>query len=103
MKINKRKLPIKYTLDVYSEVPGYPSEQDLEYMTVAALEERGLLGVEFSIVQIWDSFKHCLGTIENLRGFMDKTFEPAHNRDSAISGAKPTPSSYIVHDHAWSK
>jgi hypothetical protein len=105
MKINRKKLPVKYALDVYTEAPGFPTDQDFEYITVAALEERGLLGSEFSADQVWDAFKYYMGTIDNLRDFLDRTFDPEDERDrllSTINGTKPSTTSYQVHDHAWS-
>jgi len=42
MKINRRKLPVKYSLEIYQDLSGYPTHQDLEYILLCSIEERGL-------------------------------------------------------------
>ena len=103
--INRKKLPVKYALEIYSELPGYPTHSDLEYILITALQERDLLGLDFTADQLWDAFKHCLPTIADLRKFLDETFDPGDERDRLLmisQGTKPTPTTYKLHDHAWS-
>ena len=105
MRINRNKLPMKYALEIYQEIPGYPSHTDLEYILISTLQDKDLLGKEFTADQVWDSFKHCLGTIKDLQGFLDYAFQPDDERDRhlmASQGTKPTSNTYQLHDHAWS-
>jgi len=71
MRIDINKLPIKYALELYQELPSYPSPEDLEYMLVSALQEKDLLGVEFTAEQVWDYMKSAVPSLNELISFLD--------------------------------
>jgi hypothetical protein len=71
MKINPNKLEVKYALELYKEVPGFPSHRDITYVMIRALEDKGLLEKEFNAGDIWSHMKMCFGTGKELHGFLD--------------------------------
>lgn len=48
MRINKNNLPVKYALEVYKMVEGYPSTIDLLYEIVSILQDRDKLMEPFT-------------------------------------------------------
>lgn len=100
MKINRQKLPVKYALDVYSETPGFPSQTDLEYMLVSTLLEQNRIEAEFTAEHVWDYYKHCVGTISDLRAFLEQLFVDGAV-DCSVQGHKSSSNSYIITGHAW--
>ena len=102
MKIDRKKLPVKYALEIYTEVPGFPTREDLEYLLITSLEERDLLESEFTAEHVWESYKYCLGTIKELRDFLDSLFQPdVPVADGQVEGFKASSNSYLVKKHAW--
>jgi hypothetical protein len=77
MKINQSKLPIKYLLGVYQEMPGYPTYDDLCYALVSALDDLNRLSKDFLPEQVWSGMKYHFSTIEELRTFLDKLVNPS--------------------------
>ena len=99
MKINRTKLPMKYALEIYQEIPGYPSHQDLEYILVDSLHERDLLGKDFTAEQAWEGLKHAVGTMPDLKGFLDGLC--AGKADNTILATKTSANSYQITGHQW--
>lgn len=91
MRIDINKLPIKYALELYQELPSYPSPEDLEYLLVTALQEKDLLGVEFTAEQVWDYMKSAVATMKELRAFLD----------SLACCDKVDEDSYLLSTHPW--
>lgn len=82
MKINPNKLPIKYLLNVYQEIPGYPTHDDLCYALVSTLDENGRLSKEFLPEQVWNGMKYHVGSMTELTDFLDNLSKP--NTDTFI-------------------
>ena len=104
MRINEKKLPIKYLLEVYQELPGFPSHGDLEYCLIRYLEGANCLEKPFKVDQLWSVFKNYVGTINDLRGFLDylsNPDEPADRSSFKIQLKKTTDNLYIVESHVW--
>ena len=76
MNINQSKLPIKYLLNVYQEIPGYPTSDDLCYALVSTLDDTSRLSKDFLPEHAWVGMKHHFTTIEELRTFLDKLVNP---------------------------
>jgi hypothetical protein len=60
LKINRNKLPVKYNLEIYQEMPGFGCHQDLEYMLVSTLENRNMLEKDFNPSNVWQGLKSAL-------------------------------------------
>ena len=104
MRINTKKLPVKYYLDIYQEVPGYPSHSDLQYVLLRTLQDRDLLEKDFTAENVWPGMKNCLGTIEDLRGFLEYLFHPDDPSDIKsfyLKGNKTSANSYCLESHEW--
>ena len=52
LAIDRKKLPIKYALEVYKMVDGYPSSIDILYELVGILEDRASLYEEFTCISV---------------------------------------------------
>lgn len=76
MKINQSKLPIKYLLNVYQEMPGYPTYDDLCYALVSTLDDTTRLSKDFLPEQVWVGMKYHFTTIEELKEFLNKLSNP---------------------------
>jgi hypothetical protein len=76
MLINTNKLPIKYLLNIYQELPNYPTHIDLCYALVFVLEEVNRLSKDFTAKQIWGGMKHHFTNIEDLVVFLDELTNP---------------------------
>jgi hypothetical protein len=103
-RVNEKKLPIKYLLEVYQELPGFPTHSDLEYYLVRYLEERDHLDKPFKPEQLWFGFKNYLGTIEDLRGFLEYLSNPDDPTDRSnfnVQLKKTLDSLYIMESHSW--
>ena len=70
MRIDYNKLPVKYALEVYQELPGYPTAQDKKYILLRVLEEANLLETPFSSKDVWKGMKNCIPTLESLEEFL---------------------------------
>jgi len=102
MKINRNKLPMKYSLEIYQEIPGYPSHQDLEYILVSTLQETDMLGKDFTAEQVWYGMKHAVGVLPDLIGFLDYSFDTTNKHDTGtLIGAKTSANSYRLDGHQW--
>jgi hypothetical protein len=71
MRINQNKLEIKYALELYRELPGFPSQMDIIYVMIRSLEDQDLLDKEFSPDNMWSAMRTCLGTITEIREFLE--------------------------------
>ena len=75
MRINQNKLEVKYALEIYNEVPGFPSHTDRVYVMIRALEEGDEDGTwldrEFVAENNWGQMKSCIGTLKEFRDFLD--------------------------------
>lgn len=104
MRINTKKLPIKYYLDIYQEVPGYPNHSDLQYVLLRTLQDRELLEKDFTAENVWPGMKNCLGTIDDLRGFLNYLFQPddlTEKKGFYLKGRKSSENSYRLESHEW--
>ncbi len=102
MRMNRNKLPMKYALEIYQELPGYPSHQDLEYVLVTTLQDKDLLGKPFTAEQIWDGMKPVQGSMATLIGFLDNLCQPDNPADEfQVKGSKPSSNSYLINMHPW--
>jgi len=72
MKINPSRLEVKYALDLFQEMPDYPTERDVLYLIIRTLEENDLLEKEFTPDNLWMGLKNCLGTITEIRNQLEK-------------------------------
>jgi len=104
MRINSKKLPIKYYLDIYQEVPGYPNHSDLQYVLLRTLQDREILEKDFTAEQVWSGMKNCMGTLEDLRSFLNKLFQPTDTEEKRgfyVKGFKSSENSYRLESHEW--
>jgi hypothetical protein len=104
MIINRRKLPVKYALEVYQELPGYPSHQDLEYILVWICQEKNLLEKKFTPDNLWSGMRNHLGTLEDLRSFLDylaNPDDPTVAKDFKVKIEKLAENSYKLITHDW--
>ena len=99
MRINRNKLPVKYALEIYQELPGYPSTQDLEYILMTTLEEKELLEKDFTAERVWPIMKQHLGIIQDARDFLEELADESDSRDVKIT--KTSLNSYRVTSHSW--
>ena len=102
MKINRRNLPVKYALEVYTQLPGYPSQNDLEFVLLQTLQDKSLLEKTFTAENVWSGMKNHIGTIDELRKLLDTIFV-SDNTDGAsvIYGSKTSANSYQITSHNW--
>ena len=75
MTINQNKLEVKYALDIYSEIPGFPTHTDRIYVMIRSLEEGDEEGTwldrEFRAENIWGPMRSCIATLKDFRVFLD--------------------------------
>lgn len=76
MKIDNNKLETKYALDIYRETDDFPTNKDLTYILIRFLDDNDLLDKSFTAENLWSSMKTCLGTIDDLRMFLDSLSKP---------------------------
>lgn len=107
MKINQSKLPVKYALNVYKEMPSFPSHEDLTYMLLSNLSDREEIENSFTPSQVWQYMKDGVGTIKDLQGFLDYVSDSADcpgaflQKLEMTKGKKPE-WQYKVLDNPWS-
>jgi hypothetical protein len=107
MKINQNKLPVKYALNVYKEMQGFPSHMDLVYMLLSNLSDREEIENPFTPSQVWSYMKDGVGTINELHGFLDYVSDSADcpgaflQKLEMTKGKKPE-WQYKVLDNPWS-
>jgi hypothetical protein len=106
MRINQEKLPVKYALNVYKEMPEFPSHMDLVYMLISNLTDREEIEKPFTPSQVWSYMKDGVGTIAELQGFLDYVSDPEDcpgaflNKLGMTSSRKPE-MQYQVLDNPW--
>jgi hypothetical protein len=71
MRINQNNLEVKYALELYMEVPGFPSQRDILYVMIRSLEDQNLIDKEFNPDNMWGALRTCFGTITEIREFLD--------------------------------
>ena len=101
MKINRNRLPVKYALEIYQDLDGYPSHQDLEYLLVSTLEDTNLLESDFTADKIWSGLKMTLGTQKDLIVFLDYLSEEKSIAEFNVSLKKTSANSYRLDGHNW--
>lgn len=69
MKIDKRLLPLKYSLEVYKMVESYPSTMDLLFEVVQILEARSKLESTFKPSEMLREVSVRLGDTDLAEGF----------------------------------
>ena len=57
MRIDRKKLKLKWALDLYQELEGFPTREDCLYLLVKTLEENEMLDKEFNIHNVWGGMK----------------------------------------------
>ena len=95
---------MKYNLEIYQEMPGFGCHQDLEYMLVNTLENRGMLEKDFNPSNVWQGMKSALGTVEDLRGFLEYLAQPDDPKDKLdfkVSLTKKGHDKYRLETHKW--
>lgn len=107
MKINQEKLPVKYALNVYREMSGFPSHMDLVYMLLSNLSDREEIEKVFTPSQVWNYMKDGVGTISELQGFLDYVSDPtdcpsAFLKKIELTQGKKPEWTYQVIDNPWS-
>jgi hypothetical protein len=101
MKINRKKLPIKYALEVFPNTTSYPSQQDLEYVTLWILQEKNMLEKPFTAENLWSGMKNHLGTMEDLRFFLTSIANPINHKDVSIILEQVSAGTYRLKSHVW--
>jgi hypothetical protein len=101
MRINPKKLPIKYFLDIYQEIPSYPNNDDLQYILLRTLQDKNLLGKSFTAENVWIGMRNALGTIQDLRNFLDLIFLSGDQTKFYLKGKKTSENSYQLESHEW--
>jgi hypothetical protein len=71
MRINQNKLEVKYALELYKEISGFPLQLDIVYVMIRSLEDQDLIDKEFNADNMWGALRTCLGTITDIREFLD--------------------------------
>jgi hypothetical protein len=71
MRINPNKLEVKYALELYHEIPGFPTQTDALYVMIRSLEDLNLIDKEFNADNMWSALRTCFGTITEIREFLD--------------------------------
>jgi hypothetical protein len=71
MRINQNNLEIKYALELYKELPGFPTQKDLLYVLVSCLEEKDLIDKEFNADNVWSSLRTCYSNITDIRTYIN--------------------------------
>jgi hypothetical protein len=84
MRINPNKLEVKYALDIYKEIPGFPSHRDLTYILIRTLEDIHMLEQEFVAENIWVGMKTCMGTLADCRGFLEQVSSSENNTEEVL-------------------
>jgi len=75
MKINPNRVEVKYALELYTEIPGFPSHTDILYVLIKSLEYHDLLEKDFSIDSIWSSLRNCISSPSKAKLVLDKFCE----------------------------
>jgi hypothetical protein len=101
LKINRKKLPVKYALEIYQDLSGYPTHADLEYILVCALEDQGILDKDFTAESVWKRMKSALGTVKDLTKFLDYLSEEKEIADFNVNLNKTSANSYKLTSHRW--
>ena len=55
------RLPVKYALGVYKEMPGFPTHEDLAFMLISNLEGKNKLEQPFVPSEVWPYMKDAIG------------------------------------------
>ena len=85
-------------------MPNFGSHQDLEYMLVNTLENRGMLEKVFNPSNVWQGMRSALGTSEDLRAFLDYLAQPDDPKDKIdfkVSLLKKGHDKYQLESHKW--
>ena len=107
MKINPSNLPVKYALNVYREMKEFPTHTDLAFMLLSSLSDRDEIDQIFTSSYVWPYMKDGVGTIQELKGFLDYVSDPTDcpiaflQRLDIIPGKNPE-QTYKVIDNPWS-
>jgi len=106
MKINPRKLPVKYALNVYKELSTFPSHEDLTYMLLSYLSEKDDIEKPFTPSRVWACMKDGCGTISELEGFLEYASDPvdcpgAFLQKLDMSGGKKPERKFKVINNPW--
>ena len=72
MKINPNRVEVKYALELYTEIPGFPSHTDILYVLIRSLEDQDLLDKVFSLEHVWSALRNCIGTSTKAKTLLDE-------------------------------
>lgn len=100
MRINQNKLEIKYALELYKELPGFPTQNDILYVLVTCLEEKDLLDKEFTADLVWSSLRMFDSNLKIIRTYLD---DLATGENPPITKVKDDRrgGSFVLNHHPW--
>lgn len=106
MKINPSNLPVKYALNVYRDMKEFPTHTDMVFMLLSSLSDRDEIDQPFTASQVWQYMKDGVGTIQELRGFLDYVSDSADCPTAFLQKMEMTRSKnpeqiYKVLDNPW--
>lgn len=100
MKINPNNLEVKYVLNVYQEMEGFPSYKDKIYELIKSLEELSLENSTFKPEQLLPRVKNIFSGLKDLRKFLieisNKNEYPEHFFESVEKD------SFVLTNNPWS-
>ena len=71
MRVNERKVPIKYILNVFKEMDHFPTHEDKMYVILSNLSDKEIIDKPFTASTVWSYVKDVFGTIKDLNDFLD--------------------------------
>jgi hypothetical protein len=71
MKINENKLPVKYALNIFKELDGYPTQTDFLYILLSGLSDQDEIENSFTLSKIWSFMKDVMSSKEELLNFLN--------------------------------
>ena len=102
MRIDRKKLKLKWALDLYQELEGFPTREDCLYLLVKTLEENEMLDKEFNIHNVWGGMKSLHHNGVNIQNFLESISdaEGGHHFIKRTTREKRTWSDVLV-EHPW--
>jgi hypothetical protein len=101
MKINPNRVEVKYALELYSEIPGFPSHTDILYVLIRSLEDQDLLDKDFYLENVWGALRNCVSTSTKAKNLLDEFCSAANPTLLKVSTDKKNPA-YKLLKNPWS-
>ena len=103
MRINQNNLEVKYSLEIYKELPDFPTKLDMVYVLIRTLEDQELLDKEFTADNVWGSLRTCIPNITEIRDFLDSISKDAQGEKPYLKQVKQDKrgGSYILIRNPW--